>query len=161
MSALRASRDQVVDLVVEAVASIPSFAGRVWREAPVGWDERTYPAAIVATEGTRIDRLGEQDGYELQRRITRVRVAIGVREFAGEDPVDELSDLTALVEDAVTGLENATSNSAPSVVETVDAIEIGEVLVERDANGRVLSTDLTFAVEIYTMKGRTSEILAG
>lgn len=154
---MRAARDQLVDLVIEALKAIPQFGGRVHRDvATTGWDERTYPAALVMSGDTRVERLSDHDGYEIQRRTTEISVDIGVREYADEDPIQELSALVVAVEDAMVTLE-----VEHPAFESVDVVASSGFVRVDDGAGSVTATQLDFLVNFYTHKGRSGTILAG
>ena len=143
-------RDQVVEAVREAVSAIPGFTGRVYREGAVDWDERTYPVAIVFSGASSVDQISDVDGYRLERRTTQISVAIAVREYAGETVTDALSELTAIVEDEIVGLENQTW------VEGIDVRELSPVVQSDDDDGGIAANVLTVVVEYYTQHGQSA-----
>lgn len=154
---MRCARDQIADLVIAKLRTIPALSGRAYRDiATDGWDERTYPTVMVTTGQTRVDRLSDVEGYEILRRSTGISVDAGVREFAGEDPVDELSGLVVAIEDAMSALERESP-----IFETIDVIGLGEFVQVDDGDGGVTATQIEFRVDYYTQKGRAGEVLAG
>lgn len=154
---MRAARDQLVDLVIEALRALPQFGGRVHRDvATTGWDEKSYPAALVMTGDSRVALLSDHEGYEIQRRTSEISVDIGVREYADEDPIQELSALVVAVEDAMVALE-----AEHPAFESVDVVALSEFVRVDDGDGAVTATQLDFLINFYTHKGRSGTILAG
>jgi len=162
---MRHVRDQLVEAICTRLrTAIPGFEGRVFAEGSgylddggtlAEWDEKSYPTATVFSGATRVFPISQHAGYRLSRREQEFSVALGVREYDGEDSLDALSDLLAAVEDAVLAVEEE------AFVESVNVTTISHVAQSDDDDGGISATVIGFAAEYYTQHGNAGEFVAG
>lgn len=162
---MRHVRDQLVEAICTRLrTAIPGFEGRVFAEGSgylddagtlIEWDEKSYPTATVFSGATRVFPISQHAGYRLARREQEFSVALGVREYDGEDPLEALSGLLAAVEDAVLAVEEE------AFVESIDVRSISHVAQSDDDDGGISATVIGFAAEYYTQHGISGEFVAG
>lgn len=141
---------QISDAWQVLLKTVPQFEGRVFPTGAVGWDQQSFPAAVVFIDTTTIDTERSPAGYpRMQTRVTKFVVEIHDLMTVGEDFAAHVTDLVVAVEVLAPALSSACAIEDAQLLSTTGIPEL-----KRDATGVHAAQALTFAVTYHTIEGK-------